>query len=334
MRSTGRPSEPLAHRGEARFQGNIVRMLDLAVIVVSWNVRDYLANCLRSVYADLERCHLKGEIWVVDNNSTDGTQELLRDVFPNTNLIVNDGNPGFGAANNQGMAAAVAGDGQGPRYFLLLNPDTLVRPGALGELVESMDALPEAGLVGARLTYADGRFQQSAFRFPGLAQLTFDLYPLPARLYESRLNGRYPRRHYKPNGEPFEVDHTLGAAMLVRRDVAEATGGFDEEFHMYCEEIDWCWRIRSAGWAIYSVPKAEIVHYGGVSTKQIPARSIISLWRSRAHLYRRHHGRVKYSLARRLVKAGMQRKAARARSQDLRAAYLEAATIWQNSFPA
>jgi GT2 family glycosyltransferase len=274
---------------------------------------------------------LKGEVWVVDNNSTDGTQELLRSVFPSTHLIVNHDNLGFGAANNQGMAAAATGDGQGPRYFLLLNPDTLVRPGALGELVTSMDAIPEAGLAGARLTYADGRFQQSAFHFPGLAQLTFDLYPLPARLYESRLNGRYPRRYYKPNGNPFQVDHTLGAAMLVRRDVAEATGGFDEDFHMYCEEIDWCWRIRSAGWSIYSVPRAEIVHYGGVSTKQIPAKSIVSLWRSRAYLYRRHHGRIKNALARRLVKAGMVRKASKARSSELEAAYREAATIWQNS---
>ena len=150
-------------------------MLDLAVIIVSWNVRDYLADCLRSVYADLDRCRLAGEIWVVDNNSTDGTQELLRDVFPSTHLIINDDNPGFGAANNQGMSAAAAGDQQGPRYFLLLNPDTLIRPGALGHLVSSMDATPQAGLVGARLIYADGRFQQSAFRFPGLAQLTFDL---------------------------------------------------------------------------------------------------------------------------------------------------------------
>ena len=305
-------------------------MLDLAVIIVSWNVRDYLADCLRSVYADLERCELRGEVWVVDNNSTDGTQELLRVVFPNTHLITNQGNPGFGAANNQGMAAAASGGRQGPRYFLLLNPDTLVRPGALGHLVKSMDAMPEAGLAGARLIYGDGRFQQSAFRFPGLAQLTFDLYPLPARLYDSRLNGRYSRRHYKPNAEPFAVDHTLGAAMLVRRDVAEATGGFDESFHMYCEEIDWCWRIRSAGWSIYSVPKAEIVHFGGVSTRQIPARSVVSLWRSRAFLYRRHHGRLKYAVARRLVKRGMIRMATKARSEDLENAYREAAAIWQN----
>lgn len=303
-------------------------MVDLAVIIVSWNARDYLANCLRSVYADLEQSQLNGAVWVVDNNSTDGTQELLQDVFPSTQLIVNGNNPGFGAANNQGMGAAVSSNHQAPRYFLLLNPDTLVRPGAIRQLVDCLDEMPKIGMVGPRLVYSDGRFQQSAFRFPGLAQLAFDLYPFPARLYEGRLNGRYPRRFYKPNKEPFEVDHALGAAMMVRRDVAEATGGFDETYHMYCEEIDWCWRIRRAGWDIYAVPQAEVVHYSGVSTKQVPAKSIIDLWGSRAKLYRRHHGRIKNAIARRLVKKGLRRKARRTDSPELEQAYQQAVAVW------
>jgi N-acetylglucosaminyl-diphospho-decaprenol L-rhamnosyltransferase len=304
-------------------------MLDIAVIIVSWNVRDYLADCLRSVYRDLAFSGLRGDIWVIDNASTDGTQELVADLFPTTHLIVNQSNPGFGAANNQGMAAAIeATNGQGPRYFFLLNPDTLVRPGALGHLVHCLEERPDAGMAGARLVYGDGRFQHSAFNFPGLAQLTFDLFPLPNRLYESRLNGRYPRRHYRPNGSPFHVDHPLGAAMLVRRDVAEATGGFDESFHMYCEEIDWCWRIRELGWKILTVPKAEIVHYAGESTKQVPAQSIVNLWRSRAQLYQRHHGRLKIRASRWLAKKGLRRKAARTRNSELRWAYEKAAAIW------
>jgi len=303
-------------------------MIDLAVIIVSWNARDYLANCLRSVYTDLERSQLNGRVWVVDNNSTDGTQELLRDLFPSTQLIINGHNPGFGAANNQGMGAAVSAESEAPRYFLLLNPDTLIRPGAINYMIECLEDMPETGMVGPRLVYSDGRFQQSAFHFPGLAQLTFDLYPLPARLYEGRLNGRYPRRCYKANKNPFEVDHTLGAAMMVRRDVAEATGGFDESFHMYCEEIDWCWRIRRAGWDIYTVPQAEVVHYSGVSTRQVPAKSIVDLWGSRAQLYRRHHGRVKNALARSIVKKGLGRKARRTDSPELKQAYQQAAAIW------
>jgi GT2 family glycosyltransferase len=143
-------------------------MLDVAVIIVSWNVRHYLANCLRSVWADLSHSGLRGEVWVVDNASTDGTVALLADLFPHVHVISNDDNPGFGAANNQGMQAAAA---QQPRYFFLLNPDTVVQPGALGHLVACLDERPNGGMATARLMYGDGRFQHSAFYFPGLSQL-------------------------------------------------------------------------------------------------------------------------------------------------------------------
>lgn len=306
-------------------------MLDVAIIIVSWNVRDYLADCLRSVYTDLRRSQLKGEIWVVDNASTDGTQAVLENLFPTTHLIRNNYNPGFGAANNQAMREIARHYDQPPRYFFLLNPDTLVRPKAMAHLVQCLEKMPEAGVAGARLIYGDGRFQHSAFNFPGLAQLAFDLLPFPDRLYDSRLNGRYPRSAYKPNREPFEVDHTLGAAMMVRRDVAEATGGFDESYHMYCEEIDWCWRIREAGWTIYAVPQSEIVHYAGESTRQVPAQSIINLWQSRMQLYRRHHNPTTVTLASKLVRMGMHRKAKAARNPDIQQAYLKAAALWQGS---
>lgn len=300
-------------------------MLDLAVIIVSWNVRDYLSECLSSVYAELNRSRLKGEIWVVDNGSTDGTLAVLENFFPATHVIANQHNAGFGAANNQGIVAACE---KSPRYLFLLNPDTLVRPGAIHNLVTFLDENPESGMAGARLVYRDGRFQHSAFAFPGIAQLFFDLWPVSSRLYNSRLNGRYPRSLYRPDGAPFEIDHPLGAAMMVRRDVAEKTNGFDESFHMYCEEIDWCWRIHNAGWSIFTVPSAEVVHYGGESTKQVPARSIVNLWRSRAQLYQKHHDRITLSISRRLARRGLQRKAARASTPALRAAYLEAASLW------
>lgn len=299
--------------------------LDVAVIVVSWNVREYLANCLRSVCTDMRQSGLNGRIWVVDNDSTDGTVNLLADLFPHVQVIANRRNAGFGAANNQGMKAAAA---EQPRYHFLLNPDTLVRPGATRQLVDCLDSRPNAGMAGARLVYGDGRFQHSAFRFPGLGQLMFDLFPLPSRLYESRWNGRYSRRAYHPDCAPFAVDHPLGATMLVRADVAEATNGFDESYHMYCEEIDWCWRIKQAGWDIYTVPAAEVVHYGGESTKQIPAQSVINLWRSRAQLYRQHHGRFKQAAATWLVRKAMNRRARRENNADLKRAYEKVVDIW------
>lgn len=302
-------------------------MLDIAVIIVSWNVRDYLVGCLRSVYAELGRSDLRGEVWVVDNASTDGSVPLIVDLFSQVHLIANDDNPGFGAANNQGMRAAAV---YNPRYYFLLNPDTKLRPGALSQLVACLDERPNAGMASARLVYGDGRFQHSAFCFPGLTQLFFDLFPMPARLYESRWNGRYPRSQYRADNGPFAVDHPLGATMLVRANVAEATQGFDESFHMYCEEIDWCWRIYQAGWEIYSVPSAEIIHYGGQSTRQVAAHSVVNLWRSRAKLYRQHHGRFKMSLAIRMVKVGMAKKAAKTPDPKLKRAYQEVVAIWQS----
>jgi hypothetical protein len=185
-------------------------------------------------------------------------------------------------------------------------------------------------MVGARLVYGDGRFQHSAFAFPGLTQLAFDLLPVPGRLYESRFNGRYPRHLFMSGRAPFTVDFVLGAAMLVRRDVAEATGGFDESFHMYCEEIDWCWRIREAGWKIKAVPEAEIVHFGGESTKQVPAESIVNLWRSRALLYSKHQTRLKRFLARHIAQYGLIRKAAQANTSSLQHAYQFAAQEWRS----
>lgn len=304
-------------------------MLDVAVIIVSWNVRDYLANCLASLYADLGRSDLAGEAWVVDNGSTDGTQALLTDLFPQTHLIQNQENVGFGAANNQGMRAALA-QADGVRYFLLLNPDTLVRPFALQHMAACLDACSETGLVGARLVYGDGRFQHSAFAFPRLTQLAFDLWPVPWRLYESRLNGRYPRWYFQARRSPFVVDCVLGAAMMVRRDVAESTGGFDESFYMYCEEIDWCWRIREAGWTIRSVPQAEIVHFGGESTRQVPAHSVLNLWRSRAQLYQKHHKLPVVWLASHIAQRGLTRQAKRARDVRLRQAYSSAAAAWRD----
>ncbi len=302
-------------------------MIDVAIIIVSWNVRDYLVQCLRSVFADLQRSSLRGEVWVVDNASTDGTAELVRSLFSNVHLIANETNHGFGAANNQGMAAAKEA---APRYYFLLNPDTKLQSGALFELINALEEHPDGGMAGARLVYGNGRFQHSAFYFPGLRQLAFDLFPLPARLYESRWNGRYPRAWQAKGSPPFAIDHPLGASMMVRADVAESTHGFDESFHMYCEEIDWSWRIQAAGWRIYAVPAAEIVHYGGESTRQVPAQSVINLWQSRAQLYEEMYGRFKLTIASKMVQIAMRRRAKKTTDPHMQQAYKTIIQIWQD----
>ena len=301
-------------------------MIDVAVVIVSWNVCAYVCDCVTAVFAEAARSNLQVGVWVVDNQSQDDTVAMLREQFPQVHLIANQHNPGFGGANNQGMQAAKA---HTPRYYFLLNPDTIMQPGSLSALVDCLEKRPFAGMVGARLVYGDGRFQHSAFALPGIAQMMFELFPLPARLYESGWNGRYPRRQLTPDHEPFAVDHPLGASMMVRAAVAEQTNGFDEQFHMYCEEIDWAWRIREAGWQIFVEPTAEIIHFGGESTSQIPAQSMINLWRSRAKLYRIHHAQWRFKLAQMLVAIGMRRKAAMETNPDLKTAYQTIIHIWQ-----
>ncbi len=277
----------------------------LTVIIVSWNVRDLLVACLRSLQADLARADLSADIWVVDNGSADGTPEAVARDFPAVRLIARRDNPGFAAASNQALRAAL--ETAPPRYFWLLNPDTEVLPGATAALIAAMEAHPRVGVAGAKLLYPDGSFQHSAFRFPGLVQLAFDLFPLPPRLYETRLNGRYPRRLYDEES-PFFVDHPLGAAMMVRMEAVEQVGLLDEEYRIYCEEIDWCWRMRRAGWRALCVPAARVIHHAGRSTGQVPVSSFVHLWTSRARLYARHHGPITRRLARMLVRAGMRRR--------------------------
>jgi hypothetical protein len=196
---------------------------------------------------------------------------------------------------------------------LFLNPDTRVLGDALGALIRFMDATPRAGAAGARLVHGDGSFQHSAFSFPGLLQILFDFFPLQNRLLDSRLNGRYPRRWYEAN-EPFEVDHPLGAALMVRGETLAQVGIFDEQFFMYCEEIDLCRRIKAAGWAIYCVPQAEIVHLVGQSTRQFRDEMFVALWFSRFLMFKKHKSAVFCWAARRLVRLGLRAEARRARA--------------------
>lgn len=280
-------------------------MSDLAVVIVSWNVRELLSACLRSLLADLARSALTAQVWVVDNASADGTPEMIACDFPAVHLVAGDENLGFAAGNNRALRPLLADEAV--RYIWLLNPDTQVRPGAVQALLAALEAHPRAAVAGAALFNADGSLQHGAFHFPGLMQLAFDLFPMPARLYETPLNGRYPARWYE-RGEPFWVDHPLGAAMMVRVEAVRQVGLLDEGYRMYCEEVDWCWRMRRAGWRALCVPAAQVVHYAGQSTAQARVSSFVNLWTSRARLYRRTCGPLRWKLARMLVGLGMRRR--------------------------
>jgi len=301
----------------------------LAIVIVSYNVRELLATCLRSVFASLARSpELDAEVWVVDNASSDDSAAMVREQFPQVNLIASEENLGFAGGNNAALKALGFATQRAtrnthhasrftphspPDFVLLLNPDTEVLDDAIGRMAGFLAEHPHVGGVGAQLQYPDGRFQHGAFSFPGLMQLWFDFFPpRPRRLLDSRLNGRYPRRWYE-RGRPFPIGFGLGAALMVRREVIEAVGLLDEGYFMYAEEVDWCWRMQRAGWPLYCVPAARVVHHGGASARQFREQSYLNLWRSRQRLYGRFYGPLRRRLAYRIVRLGMWAESRRAR---------------------
>ena len=296
-------------------------MVDLAVVVVTWNVRELVLAALGSLLTDLGATDLRYRVVVVDSASEDDTVAAIQAHYPSVEVIASQDNLGFGRANNLGLQHLGFGNASLddlPQAVFLLNPDTVVYPGATRVLYDALMDLPRAGLVGARLQYGDGSFQHSAFAFPGLRQLWAEFFPTPGRMLEGRFNGRYPRAFYAGT-QPFAVDFVLGATMLLHRDVIVQTQGFDENFFMYCEEIDWAWRIQQAGWLCYCVPSALVTHYGGQSTVQIRPQSTLNLWESRLRLYQKYYPIWKLRLARLLVDRGMQRKTRQLPASDLSA---------------
>ncbi|HHX65071.1 MAG TPA: glycosyltransferase family 2 protein [Chloroflexi bacterium] len=291
--------------------------MDLGVAVVSYNTRDLTAACLGALFASLEQSALDARVWVVDNASSDGSAAMVAERYPQAVLIASDENLGFAGGTNLAIEAMRDEPGGLPRHVLLLNPDTVVEPDAVPRMVSYLDANPHVGVVGAQLLYPDGSFQHGAFRFPTLPMILFDFWIINHRLINSRLNGRYPRRLYEA-GQPFPIDHPLGAALMIRREALEQVGLLDTGYFMYCEEVDWCMRIKAAGWAVYCVPRARIVHHAGGSTRQFRDRMFIALWRSRFRLFDRHYGRVYRTLARVIVRAGLRRDLARLRREVAR----------------
>jgi N-acetylglucosaminyl-diphospho-decaprenol L-rhamnosyltransferase len=314
--------------------------MQLAIIIVSYNVGALLRACLESLLAGLARTpELAAEVWVVDNASADGSAAMVRADFPQVRLIASPENLGYSAGNNLALqlvgfpplagearplsaypwAAGLPHGQQRPRYVWLLNPDTVVRGDAPAQLVRFLDQTPTAGACGAQLCYADGSFQHGAFRFPGLAQLGLDFFPPPGRLnqplLDSRLNGRYSRQLYDQS-QPFPVDFVLGATLLARGETLRQVGLLDEGYFMYCEEMDWQRRAQQAGWAVYCVPSARVVHVAGASSSQFRSRSFVALWQSRLRYFRRHHGPLFNRTAAALLRAGLRAEARRVRRQS------------------
>ena len=246
--------------------------MKVSVIVVSWNVKDLLRQCLRSVYAS----RFEGEIdlIVVDNASHDGSAEMVRAEFPQARLIASPTNLGYAGGNNAGMAAAT-GD-----FLFVLNPDATLFEDAISQLVAYLKDHPLVGAVGPQLLWPDGSVQSSRRRFPTTGSLFWESTLLEQWFPHNRIS-RYYKFSDQDDGDAQPVDWLVGAALMIRREVWQAVGPIDEEYFMYFEEADWCRRCVQAGWAIHYVPQAKVTHYEGQSSQQVVAARTIRFQRSK-----------------------------------------------------
>ncbi len=304
--SSSSASSTLASPRETSDASPAARRPDLSIIVVNYNVRDFLEQALRSLQRACRS--LDTEIIVVDNNSIDGSVEMVREQFPGVQLIANTKNVGFSRANNQAMRRARG------RYFLIINPDTIVQEDTLSTLVDFMDEHPEAGAVGCQILNPDGTFAPESRRsYPTPSTAFYRMTGLSRLFPKSKRFGRY-NMSYLPEDQAAEVDALSGSCMMVRRTAlyysreevrelhaddadlrsardepsAGGAGLFDEDFFMYGEDLDWCYRIQQAGWKILYTPDTQIIHYKGESTKKGELRYVRLFYRAMIQFTRKH----------------------------------------------
>lgn len=258
----------------------------LSIIIVSYNTRELLKNCIESIYMTYLKNNL--EILVVDNGSSDGSPAMVREEFGNVILIESKENLGFAKANNIAVKRS-KGD-----YILLLNPDTIVTEACLDKCVSYMDKHKNIGVLGCKVILPDGRLDLACRRsFPTPEVSFYRMTGLSKLFPKNKRIGQYNLTYLDEN-ETYEVDSVVGAFMMVRREVVEQVGMLDEDYFMYGEDIDWCYRIKQAGWKVVYYHEAEIVHYKGASGGKKNPRIIREFYRAMYFFYKKHY-KSKYS---------------------------------------
>ena len=257
--------------------------LDISIIIVHRNNVPLLRDCLASLPGACEG--ISWEAIVVDNGSTDGSPEMVKEEFPETVLIENKENLGFTRANNQGLEIACG------RFLVLLNNDTISHPKAFSKTVAYLEAHSNIGGAGLKLLNEDGSRQLSARRFPGFQQALFNRYSLLTRLFPDNPYSRSYLLTDLDEDAVRDVDWVSGACLIVRRDVYEKIGGLDERFFMYSEDVDWCLRIWKAGYRVVYLPIAEIIHLIGQTSGKYPFMPIVERHRSMYKYYKKHYSR-------------------------------------------
>ncbi|MBU0704234.1 MAG: glycosyltransferase family 2 protein [Chloroflexi bacterium] len=261
-------------------------MLDLGIVIVSYNTRDLLRTCLRSVYAS--EGDLTYQVCVVDNASPDGSAEMVAAEFPQAGLIANVENVGYPSANNQGLEAFGFPTSQTHRFALLLNADTELPPDALVRMLDFMAERPDTGIVGPKLVLPDGSLDLACRRsFPTPEISLYRMVGLSRLFPRSRRFGRYNLTYLDP-GQITEVDSVVGAFMLVRAEAIAQAGLMDEQFFMYGEDLDWAFRIKTAGWRVYYNPAVTVLHVKRAASRHSP-RAHVEFYRAMDIFYRKHY---------------------------------------------
>ena len=259
-------------------------MSQVAVIVLSWNTCALLAECLTAVYASQAPPGFF-EVWVVDNGSTDGSDDLVRQCFPQAHLITNSGNRGFAGANNQALSQVSS------PYALLLNSDAILPPAALCELTACLELRPQAGAVGPLYVRADGSFQASFADFPSLGTELLAVAGLASRL----VRPTFPSYGPAASQASRVVDWLPGACLLVRMAAVKQVGLLDEGYFFYSEEVDWCYRLAQARWQVWFWPAVVVTHYVGQSARRASEASLRHLYRGKVRFFAKHYGPLQAS---------------------------------------
>lgn len=266
---------------------------DVSIIIVSWNVRQHVLECIASIFADIEGPSV--EVLLVDNASTDGTAAAVADRFPGVSIIANQRNVGFPRANNQALAEARG------RHVLFLNPDTEVRPGTLGACIAALDADPTLGAVGCRIEHPDGRIQyEGARRLYRFRHLVYELLYLHQLFPQNRVFGEHLMGDWDHRGDR-DVEALSGAFLMIPRRLAIELNGLPADLFMYHEDLSFCLRIARAGRRLHYLGTPSIVHYGGQSAKRSPARLRLLEAEAKYRFIREVDGPVWGALARPLL---------------------------------
>lgn len=266
-------------------------MLDLGIIIVNWNTAQLLERCLTTVYASQGKFSF--EVVLVDNASSDNSVQMVRDKFPQVRLIACSENYGFPKGNNIGLRE-LGYHGKGnvsadaPRYALLLNPDTEVPEKSFYEMLQFMDSRPEIGVAGPKLLLPDGSLDKACRRGFPTPMVSFYHYSGLAKLFPN--NPRFGRYNmtFADIDQELEVDSVVGAYMQVRKECIEAVGIMDEVFFMYAEDIDWCYRIKAAGWKVWYHPAVIVYHVKRAASSQNPVAQF-EFWRAMLIFYRKYY---------------------------------------------